>query len=342
MDVGVVSVAIVVLLVAVLVVLALLLGRLSQLGLGHAAAQGQLTKTLEDRLDAVSRRLNDGLTEQSRTTTTHLTALQERLAVIDAAQKNITELSTQVVGLQDILSNKQARGAFGEIQLKDLVEKALPPSAYEFQATLGNGKRADCVLKLAGPPGLIAVDAKFPLEGYAALRAAKSDAETTVAARAFAADLVKHLKDISERYIVAGETAEWAVMFLPSEAIYAELHTNFRAVIDESHRRRVAIVSPTTLWAVLFTIRSLLKDAKMREQAGLIQKEVEILLVDVRRVAERADNLEKHFSMAVKDVHELQISTDKVEKRAAKIGEVELDNPAVEEPTPAPQLKTGS
>ena len=311
-----------------------LAGRLAQMGEVQAATQAQLGKTLEDRLDAMSKRIGDGLTQHSEKTGKTMGDLHERLAVIDSAQKKITDLSEQVVGLQDILSNKQARGAFGEIQLNDLVSSILPPSAFEFQATLGNGKRADCLLKLPNPPGSIVIDAKFPLESYQALREARDDAAKTLASRTFRDDVLKHVKDISEKYIVPGETAESALMFLPSEAVFAELHASFQGVIDESHRRRVWIVSPTTLMATLNTVRAVLKDATMREQAGLIQIEVQKLLDDVGRLDKRVDNLDNHFNMAVKDIREIKISSEKVTKRGDKIQDIELgkDGPEADLP----------
>jgi DNA recombination protein RmuC len=231
----------------------------------------QTQSGLNDRLDGLSKRLGEGLAEQTEKTGQTLKDLQSRLAVIDRAQQNITDLSQQVVGLQDILSNKQARGAFGEIQLQDIMTGALPPSAFALQVTLGNGARADCLLHLPNPPGAIAIDAKFPLESYQALREAKDEAALAQARRTFSADVMKHVRDIAEKYIIPGETAESALMFLPSEAVYAELHANFRNVIEDSFRRRVWIRLATTLMATLNTVRAVLKDARMREQAGVIQ-----------------------------------------------------------------------
>ncbi len=237
-------------------------GRLSQMAESQAAVQARLgeqlqaqeravTKALEERLSDLSKRVGDRL--QDTTTRNHnvLAELRERLAVIDRAQKNITELSTQVVGLQEILSNKQARGSFGEIQLNDLVENILPPSAYTFQATLGNGKRADCLLKLPNPPGPIAIDAKFPLESYEALRNAGDDAARLQARRKLTADLRAHIQAIAGRYIVAGETAESALMFLPSEAVYAELHANFRDKIKRKRRIIMRDVVVLPFWIVI-------------------------------------------------------------------------------------------
>ncbi len=325
--------------VVVVVVLAWLVGRLQQLSTGHAAAQAQLTRTLEERLDAVTKGLDEGLTQQTEKTGETLKVLYERLAVIDTAQKNITELSTQFVGLQDILSNKQARGAFGDIQLRDLVGKTLPPSAYAFQATLSNGKRPDCLLLLPNPPGAIAIDAKFPLESYQALRDADDDAAKAQASRAFTADIQKHLRDIAEKYIVPGETAESALMFLPSEAVFAELHANFRKAVEESFRLRVYIVSPTTLWAVLNTVRAILKDVHMREQAGVIQMVVENMLADVDRLDKRVDSLQSHFDLAARDIGEIRTSADKITRKGVQVIDLELGEETPAEDLPRPQAR---
>ncbi len=318
--------------------------RLQQLSEGQTVGQAQLSRTIEERLEAVSKRLGDGLTQQTEKTGQALNTLHERLAVIDAAQKNITGLSEQMVGLQDILSNKQARGAFGEIQLNDLVSAVLPPSAYKFQAKLSNARIADCLLELPNPPGSIAIDAKFPLESYQALCDAGDKTAKVQASRAFSADVIKHVRDIAEKYIIPGETAESAFMFLPSEAVYAELHANFRNVIEESFKRRVWIVSPTTLWATLNTVRAVLKDARMREQAGVIQVEVLKLMDDVTRVDDRVAKLQRHFDQAGEDMRQIRISTDKVTRRAGRIDELQLeDGDAAAEPEdpaalPAPRL----
>ena len=234
-------------------------GRIAQIAESTAANQADLRRALDERLDGVTRRLGEGLEQSATRTAETLGDLKKHLNVLDAAQKNITELSGHVVGLQDILANKQARGAFGEIQLHDLVRSALPPSAYEFQATLSNNRRADCLIKLPNPPGPIVVDAKFPLESYHALRSAENETARTAAARSFAQDILRHVGDIADRYIVPGETAESALMFLPAEAVYAELHANFPGTLEQSFRRRVWIVSPTTLMATLNTVRAILQ-----------------------------------------------------------------------------------
>ena len=330
-----------------------LAARISQIAEQHVMAQdrmaerlqGQeraLTDMIDRRLGDVSRRVGESLQQQSTRTATTMNDLRERLGAIKAAQENITRLSQQVVSLQDVLSNKQARGAFGEVQLEDQVKSALPPSAYRFQARLGNGRIADCVLDLPNPPGSIAVDAKFPLESYYALRAAKEDAARTAARKTFGADVLKHVKDIAERYIVPGETADSALMFLPSEAVYAELHAELPEIIQKSHKARVYIVSPTTLMATLNTIRAVLKDAQMREQAGLILAEVGKMAADVGRLNQRVDNLDKHFGLAEKDLREIRVSAGKVSRRAERIEDMDLDeveaaDEAIEQ-TAAPKL----
>ncbi len=356
-----VSVVLLVVLVAVLAAVALIMrgisanrqetARIAETAIRLAEAQAELTGRLQqsqigvnERLDSLGKRLGDGLAQQTEKTGANLKELEKRLAVIDTAQKNITDLSEQMVGLQDILSNKQARGAFGEIQMQDLVGAILPPSAYMFQATLSNGKRADCLLKLPNPPGSIAIDSKFPLESYEALRSAADDDARKIAGREFSAAVLKHVKDIADRYIVPGETAESALMFLPSEAVYAELHAGFRNVVEESFRRRVWIVSPTTLMATLNTVRAILKDARMREQAHVIQAEVTKILEDVERLGKRVGNLQSHFGQAQKDIGEIHTSADKITKRGQRIEELQFEDDGASEdlepPQPRPQLKS--
>ena len=328
--------------------------RVSQIAEQHVMAQSQiseqmqgqeraLTEMMDRRLGDVTRRVGDSLAKQNTQTSTTMNDLRERLGTIKAAQENITKLSQQVVSLQDVLSNKQARGAFGEVQLEDQVKSALPPSAYKFQAKMENGRVADCLLDLPNPPGTIAIDAKFPLESYYALRAANDEDARNAARKTFGNDVLKHVKDIAERYIIPGQTADSALMFLPSEAVYAELHAELPAVIEKSHKARVYIVSPTTLMATLNTIRAVLKDAQMREQAGLILAEVGKMAQDVSRLDGRVDNLQKHFGLAEKDLREIRISAEKVSKRAGRIEDMELDEPEtpdeVIENSAGPKLK---
>ncbi len=298
-----------------------LAGRLTQLSENSVLHQ----KIIDEKLMAVSKSVGEGLMHTTNKTAETLHDLRERLAKIDVAQQKISSLSEQVVSLQEVLSNKQARGAFGEIQLNDLVKNALPPSAYEFQVVLPNQKRADCVLRLPNPPGLIVIDSKFPLESYNALRSAQNDREKIEADRFFKGSVLKHIKDISEKYIIPGITAESALMFLPSEAVYAELHANFVDVVESSYRSKVWIVSPTTLMATLNTVRAVLKDARMREAAGIIQKEVGVLIEDISRLDKRVESLDRHFSQAGQDISDIKISSDKISKRINKIEDIELE-----------------
>jgi DNA recombination protein RmuC len=327
--------------------LAELTGRFDQMARAQSEAQARLAEglqaqeralaaTVEQRLAQLGDRVGLRLQESSTQAQASLTELKERLAVIDAAQKNIVELSTQVVGLQDILSNKQARGAFGEVQLEGLVRDALPAASYEFQATLSNGRRVDCLLKLPNPPGSIAIDSKFPLEAYRALKDAKDDASLKLAQRDFHTAVRNHVLTIAEKYILPGETADWAVMFLPSEAVYAELHSGFSGLVEESLRRRVSIASPSTLMALLTTIRAVLRDVRMREQAHEIQRTVGLLLEDVRRLAERVGKLQTHHDQASRDLQEIVKSTDQIQRRGERIKEVEIEEGGTAAPTAAP------
>ncbi len=309
------------------------MARLSQSAETMAATQSKMAGRLEQahaaldrRMEALSKRLGEGLSQQTEKTGETLRVLHERLAVIDAAQKNLTDLSKQVVGLQDILSNKQARGAFGQFRLEDLVRDALPSSAYDFEVTLSNGKRVDCLIKLPEPAAAIAIDSKFPLEAYQALHEATDEAARKRAERSFRADLLQHVKDIADKYIVPGETADWAFMFVPSEAVHAEAHVNFHGIVEEAYRRHVAIVSPNNLMATLATSRAIIRDAAMKEQADLIQIEVIKLLTDLRLLDDRVGNLERHFAMAEKDIKEISTSTRKIARSGEKISEVRFDD----------------
>lgn len=313
-----------------------------QMQTGHALSERLqtqervLTEALDKRMADVARRLSEGLQKSTEDTSKMMTGVQERLAVIDRAQNTITTLSQQVVSLQDVLSNRHARGAFGEIQLNDLVTAALPPSAYAFQASLLNGKRVDCLLSLPNPPGSMGVDSKFPLDSYHALREAADDEARKLAARAFAQAVRQHVRDIAEKYIVPGETADSALMFLPSEAVYAELHANHPDVVRESFQRRVWIVSPTTMMATLNTVRAILRDAEMSKQAGLIQREVQTLLKDVERLDDRMGKLDRHFNNVQEDIRQARISVDKITKRASAIDEVQLEDAEPDPLIPGP------
>ena len=314
----------------------------------QANAQSQVIQTMELRLSAVQQQMNDRLADNaaksaralndmqermretlhgnSKQTTTSLTQLQERLATIDKAQENITKLSGDVLSLQDILSNKQTRGAFGEIQLHDIVSKALPKDSYALQATLSNGKRADCLIHLPNPPGPIVIDSKFPLEAYEALRKANTDWEVNEAAKAMRVAVKAHIKAISEKYILEGETADGALMFLPSEAVYAELHANFPELVREGFAARVWIVSPTTCMATLNTMRAILKDARMREQAGAIRTTLKHLHRDVELVVERVGKLDTHFNQARADLDSINTAAERAGKRAARLDNFDFED----------------
>ena len=318
----------------------------------QATGQTQMIQTVEARLATVQQQMQDRLSDNalrsqramtemqermreslhgsSKQTTTSLTQLQERLAAIDKAQDNITKLSGDVLSLQDILSNKQTRGAFGEIQLRDIVGKALPNDSFSLQHTLSNGKRADCLIHLPNPPGPIVIDSKFPLEAYEALRSAKTEHALKQAVAQMKVAIKKHISDISEKYIIEGETADGALMFLPSEAVYAELHANFPELVRIGFDARVWIVSPTTCMATLNTMRAILKDARMREQAGAIRKELALLVTDVDRLGNRVGNLDRHFTQASKDIEEIKISADKAGKRAHRLDNFDFEE--IEEP----------
>ena len=302
-----------------------LVGGLTQVANAQVEAQSRLIQTMEQRLEQVSARMGESLNTSSTRTAHSLGELQQRLQAIDKAQTNIEKLSGDMLTLQDILSNKQTRGAFGEIQLQEIVSHALPPDAYTFQATLSNGRRADCLIHLPLPPGPIVIDSKFPLEAYEALRAAATDHEKIEAARALRAAVLMHVKHIAERYIIEGETAESALLFLPSEAVYAELHANFADVVRAGFAARVWIVSPTTAMATLNTMRAVMKDARMRVEAHRIRRELGLLTKDVGRLLERVSNLDRHFDQAHEDIRSIKVSAEKAGNRAERLEAFDFD-----------------
>ncbi|MCH8952024.1 MAG: DNA recombination protein RmuC [Proteobacteria bacterium] len=320
-----------------------LVGGLTQVANAQAQAQTKLLQTMEKRLEEVSTRMATSLTGSATRTAHSLGELQQRLEAIDKAQTKIEKLSGEVLTLQDILSNKQTRGAFGEFQLQEIVSHALPPDAYTFQYTLSNGRRADCLIHLPLPPGPIVIDSKFPLEAYEALRAAKGERAKLEAGRALKAAVLTHVKHIAERYIIEGETAESALMFLPSEAVYAELHANFADVVRAGFEARVWIVSPTTAMATLNTMRAVMKDARMRGQAHKIRREMGLLTKDVARLLERVGNLDRHFEQAHEDIRKIKVSAEKAGNRAERLEVFEFDEEpeAVAEPRPAAALPEG-
>ena len=304
--------------------LAELKGQLAQL----AAQSGELHRTVAAQMQEtegrLGTRLENSLRDQNDRTNRSLTGMAEKLAVIEQANAHISALSGQVGELQNILSNKQARGSFGEVQLENLVRDALPESAFSFQHTLGNGRRVDCFLDMPAPPGPICIDSKFPLESYRALSAAGTDAERTAARRMMENDVRKHIADIAERYIIPGETADSAIMFLPSESVYAEINLQLPKLVEESRRRRVYMAGPDNLMLILHTVRAILRDARMHEAAGVIKTEVETMLQDVARLDERIKKLATHFGQVGKDIDEIQTSTRKITSRGAKITSIDV------------------
>jgi len=316
-----------------------LAGGLTHVSEAQAAQQNNMLKLMEARLAAVQEQMTLNLTTNAKTTANSLGELQQRLVTIDKAQDNIQKLSGDVLSLQDILANKQTRGAFGEIQLQEIVSKALPSDAYAWQATLSNGKRADCLIHLPNPPGPIVIDSKFPLEAYEALRNAKTELDTRDAVKFMRTSVKAHIKAISEKYIIEGETADGAIMFLPSEAVYAELHSNFPELIREGFEARVWIVSPTTCMATLNTMRAILKDARMREQAGAIRTALRQLHRDVELVVDRVDKLNTHFNQARKDIEGISTAAERAGKRAQKLDNFDFEEiEALDPVAPLPKL----
>jgi DNA recombination protein RmuC len=286
--------------------------------------QSQLQHAVNERLDSVSHRLGDSLEKTKLSTTENLQKLNERLAVIDSAQKNITELATQVTSLQSVLSNKQSRGAFGQGRMEIIVRDGLPRDCYAFQHTLTNKMRPDCVVFLPDHRPLI-IDAKFPLEAITAYRDAKTDDERKAAASRLRADIGKHVADIAAKYLIPGETQELAFMFVPSESVYAELHEDFDDVVQKAFRAKVVIVSPSLLMLAIQLVRQNRKDARMQQAAGKIQTEVGKLVDDVERLYDRIIALQKHFGQANDDVRLIVTSAEKVKNRGASIAEVEFE-----------------
>ncbi|MBB4238828.1 DNA recombination protein RmuC [Rhizobium esperanzae] len=300
-------------------------GRIAAMTEVFGARQSELNQAISQRLDGMSQRVNSTITEQTKSTHENLQRLQERLAVIDAAQNNIQTLARDVVGLQAILSNKQTRGAFGQSRMETIVADGLPMGAYAFQQTLSNGSRPDCTIRMPnGAPPLV-IDAKFPLEAWNAIRDAGSPEAGKIAGQQFRRDLEVHIRDIAEKYLIQGETQETAFLFVPSESIFAEIHENFEALVQKAHRARIVIVSPSLLMLSIQVIQAVLKDQRMRAQAHLIQGEVAILMDDLGRLDERVRKLQGHFAMAQKDIDMVVTSADKLTRRGAKIEALEFE-----------------
>lgn len=299
-----------------------------------AGRQGALERVVNERLDAVTHRLGQSMQHTTQHTVEHLQKLNERLAVIDSAQKNLTDLASQVTTLQSVLANKQQRGAFGQGRMEIIVQDGLAKGCYEFQFTLSNKSRPDCAISMPDKRPLI-IDAKFPLEAVTAYREAKTDEERKQAAARVRQDLAKHVSDIAQKYLIPGETQEMALMFVPSESVYAELHDGFDDVVQKAYRAKVVIVSPSLLMLAIHVVQQIQKDARMREAADQIHAEVGHLMGDVRRLRERVVKLQSHFGQANDDVKQILISAEKIEKRGARIEEVEFGG---EEPVPTAQV----
>ena len=299
-------------------------GRMQTMAEVFGTRQADLAKGLREQLDGFGQRLGQNAETQARATHENLSRLNERLAVIDAAQKNITELSKDVVGLQDILANKQKRGAFGQGRMEAIIGDALPASAFTLQATLSNGKRPDCLIHMPNDAPAVVVDAKFPLEALHAFRDAGTEAERKSAVAQLRTDMAKHIQDIAERYLIPGETYDTALMFVPSEAIYADLHEHFDDIIQKATRARVIIVGPSLLMLSVQTIQAILRDQRMREQAHVIQHEVAKLGEDVTRLEDRVLNLRKHFGQLNSDIDQILISSQKIGRHSVRIVNLEL------------------
>ncbi|WP_421854425.1 DNA recombination protein RmuC [Oricola sp.] len=312
-------------------------GRMASMAEIFGARQSELNQTIQQKIDSMTSRIGQSMNEQQKSTHENLARLQERLAVIDTAQNNIKQLAGQVVELQSILSNKQTRGAFGQARMETIVADGLPGDRYTFQATLSNGNRPDCVIRMPNDLPSLVIDAKFPLEAWNALREAADANAASEAAKRFRRDMEIHIKAISEKYLIAGETQDTAFMFVPSESIFADIHENHEAVIQRAHKARVVIVSPSLLMLSIQVVQALLKDARMREQAHLIQGEVLRLMEDVSRLDDRVRKLQTHFGQAQKDIDDILVSSGKVTRRGQKIEALEFEAESGAAPPPTPK-----
>ena len=307
--------------------------RLQTLAEISVSRHGELARAVNERLDRMTHKVGTDLTDTAAKTHESISKLNERLAVIDTAQKNLTDLSSNMVGLQEILANKQARGAFGQMRMETIVKDGLPRGAYTFQATLSNGKRPDCLLHMPNTPAGVVIDAKFPLEGFEAFRTARGEEEKKVAARQVRTDVGRHIDAMAERYLIAGETQDTAILFVPSESIYGDLAEHFSDIVQKAHRARIVICAPNMLMLAVQTMQSILKDVQMREQAHLIQAEVAKLMEDMGRFRDRVLDLQRHFGQANTDIDKILTSSEKIASRGRKIETLDL-----EEPAPAPQV----
>jgi DNA recombination protein RmuC len=311
-------------------------GRLSAMSELVAQQSSDQARTLNERIDTLARhlsqtldtnaaRLGDNLNEAGRRTSESLSTLNERLVLIDEAKRSLTELSSEVGSLHGVLANKQARGAFGQMRMETIVRDALPAGAYEFQPTLSNGKRPDCVIRLPNAHAALVIDSKFPLEGFEALRIAQTADETKLASAAIREAVGRHVAAIADKYLIPGETQETALMFVPSESICGDLFEKFPDLVQGAHRARVMIVAPNTLMLAVQTVQALLKDAKMRDHADVIQREVTLLLGDVAQLVDRVADLERHFGLSGKSLEKVSTAAGKIIGRRQKLTSLDLD-----------------
>ena len=298
-------------------------GRVHEMGQALAGRQADMARAVNERLDSVTHRVGQSMEATTRNTMDSLRVLHERLGIIDNAHKNLTDLTSQVTTLRDVLANKQSRGAFGQARMEAIVQDGMPMGSYEFQHTLSTGKRPDCVVFLPDQRPLC-IDAKFPLEAVTALHDARSDEEKKYATQRLRTDVMKHVSDIAEKYLIPGETQDTALMFVPSESVYAEIHDGFDDVIQKAYRARVVLVSPSLLMLAIQVMQQILKDARMRDAADQIRTEVLNLGDDLNRLRDRVLKLQKHFGDVNEDVRQILISADKIEKRAGRIEELDF------------------
>ena len=318
-------------------------GRIGGMSEWLGSRQTDLARVVAERLDSVGARLGQGLENQAQTTGETLGKLNERLAVIDAAQSRMSEMTREVVSLKSILADKQARGAFGQGRMEAIVRDGLPAGSYEFQFTLSNRARPDCVIRLPGDPRPLAVDAKFPLEAFTALSAVRDDEGRKSAQARVRADIGKHVKDIAERYLLPGETQDLALMFVPSEAVYSDLVEHFDDLVQKAHRARVVIVSPTLMMMAISVAQAIVRDARMRDEAHAIQAEVGRLLNDVKLLVERAGKLETHFRQAQEDLSGVGAASARIARRSERIESMDFSPElAAERPADLPRLARGA
>ena len=315
-------------------------GRVDAMAQALAGRQAEMARAVNERLDSVTHRVGQSMEQTTRNTMDSLRVLHERLGIIDNAHKNLTDLTSQVTTLRDVLANKQSRGAFGQARMEAIVQDGMPKGSFEFQHTLSTGKRPDCVVFLPDQRPLC-IDAKFPLEAMTALHDARSDEEKRLASQRLRADVMKHVSDIAEKYLIPGETQDTALMFVPSESVYAEIHDGFDDVIQRAYRARVVLVSPSLLMLAIQVMQQILRDARMRDAADQIRTEVLNLGDDLTRLRDRVLKLQNHFSQANEDVRQILISADKIEKRAGRIEELDFSK-ADAPPEPPRIIQTGS